>query len=274
MISWLRQLEDETDERIAFFQSKPVEERPSNYDPSLEVRIVKWKQYAIASFAQLYFDSYIQNATDAFDALTEDRHISDRAAEIERLFFSAYLSAHNTLETEIIEYESKRRGVTSKAVREQIKRADYDFARYAPIPDLARKLHHALENPPPEPVGTDFMLALATQMYGDYLATAAALKLRHGELGGRYDSDRGIYLYDNMSLLGHLIRAARSNALQSIHECERLTIPAVVAMGEFERAEFHREDREIDAIDVLVGYWKARLRAKTLLMLFGSDEPS
>jgi len=274
MISWLRQLEDETDERIAFFEAKPIEERPKNYDPTLEIRIVKWKQYAIASFAQLYFDSYIQNATDAFEALTDDRHISDRAAEIERLFFSAYLSAHNTLETEIIEHESRKRGVTTQAVWERIKKADYDFARYAPIPDLARKLHHALENPPPEPVGTDFMLALATQMYGDYLATASALKLRHGELGGRYDNEVGIYLYDNMSLLGHLIRSARSNALRSIQECERLGIPAVVAMSEFERAEFHREDREIDALDVLMGYWKARLRAKTLLMLFGSDDRS
>ena len=76
-----------------------------------------------------------------------------------------------------------------------------------------------------------------------------------------------IYGADNSTdFIKHMLRNARSAAVRNINECVKADIPCIAAICDFETAE--SSDTANDTFTALMSYWRASLYAKALLMSF------
>ena len=76
-----------------------------------------------------------------------------------------------------------------------------------------------------------------------------------------------IYGADNSTdFIKHMLRNARNAAVRNINECVKADIPCIAAICDFETAE--SSDTANDTFTALMSYWRASLYAKALLMSF------
>ena len=177
-----------------------------------------------------------------------------RAAEVERLFYSAACAADSVAWAN---FDS----VTGSADEGRKTAAQTEVQRHPIIGsavgmwELALDSHRMLQPDSEEkPTYRAYHLqaSLKAQIFSFSLSSAVLV----------------LYGPDNSSdFVSHLLRNARSAAIRNIDDCVKAGIPCLPAICDFEFAEASRNSNK-GAVFTLVSYWRASLYSKALLMSF------
>ena len=190
---------------------------------------------------------------------------------VERLFFSAYLAAHNTFTNDVVKQYARELNVSDAAALEAMRTSELSLASYTGTAPGLQVLHRSL-GAQADPQARRIAYAAAAHIYAAYLAQVSAHIVRWSELEPSLNAENELE-YGRTDLLNYLLRSARETALANIAQCKARGIPCVQPIADFELADFDRDNRLQDKVDTLSGYWTASLQAKVLLML-GAREVS
>jgi len=183
--------------------------------------------------------------------------------DVERLLYSAFRAADNSLFAGVIADYATTAKVTKEQCESVLLAADDTFASYSEVRGLLGSLQ-----PDSREEGQDKVLICAAHVYARAYATVSGLIFRWTDLDATINEEQKLR-YGRTDLLNHLLSSARQNALQAIAGCKDRGIPCIAAIDSFETAELERDDADTDKVTVLSNYWNASLQAKVLRMLFG-----
>ncbi len=185
-------------------------------------------------------------------ATLPNKKANKRAAEVERLFYSASYAADSVAEDNFTSAMSAQAG--RKNAEDEVKQNPY-FLPFLEMQKEARELHLQLQ-PDAEKKATcpEYHLQASLKAQVTTFTMASALLVMYGP-----DSTN--------DFVPHMLRNARSAAIRNINECINANIPCIAAIYDFEMAE-SATGRDKDTVAVLMAYWRASLYAKALLMSF------
>lgn len=227
----------------------------------------KGLQLLIAYAAKDGLEGYPEEVAGLSNTIAQVPLDTDRMLQVERLFYTAYASAHQVLETNIIEAVAAENGGSRQTAYATLMQADSSFAGHVPLPALAAQAHEKVQRLARDGKANGFLTALNAQCCANHLADIAGIVVRWTELDAELQADGGI-VYGRVSVLAYMLRTARENALLNIARCQRTGISCPAAIYHFERAECTRDDPSEDKVNALVSYWQASLQAQALRMLF------
>jgi Lon protease-like protein len=235
------------------------------FKKAIEAQVVKMKsmQLLLAALLSDYMKGYVENNARQARLLPKAK-FTGRPRTVERLFYSAWLTAHNTLEKGFIGAAAKAWGCTTDQAWWSIMQNDQSIAGYSPAARLTQDLHGKTLGGGTPP----FVTAVAAQSHLNAFADASGIVVRFMELDARLVEGKGLR-YGRTDLLSHLLATARNKAIASIMKCKKLGIPCVTPIAYLQYGDMTRDDPDSDKVAVLVSYWKASLQAKALIMLFG-----
>ena len=185
-------------------------------------------------------------------ATLPNKKANKRAAEVERLFYSASYAADSVAGDNFSSAMSAQAG--RKNAEDEVKRNPY-FLPFLEMQKHARELHLQLQ-PDAEKKATcpEYHLQASLKAQVTTFTMASALLVIYGP-----DSTN--------DFVPHMLRNARSAAIRNIKECIKANIPCIAAIYDFEMAE-SANGSDKDNVAVLMAYWRASLYAKALLMSF------
>lgn len=193
------------------------------------------------------------------------REMTGDVAATERLFFAAFMAAHNMFEKDVVRQAAQALNMGEQQVVAAMKQHDSSLVMYDTLSGGLRLFQRDLTAAGP----ARFERAVASHAYASALAMVAGLITRWNELDFDVEQADGLR-YGRTGLLNYMLNNAREAALAAIAECVKRDIPCVTAISFFEAGELTRDDRDTDSVDVLTSYWQAGLQAKAMLMLFGT----
>ena len=196
------------------------------------------------------------------------RNPTAHARRTENLFHTAALAIQGGLETMIAEAGNGTEDGPEK-VRQFLLTNDENYSIHNMNRLMMLNMHRLQENPA-KLQAPDYHLIASLFSQLDAMAMGSALLVKYGpELESNFDEEGSIN-YQNADFLQYLIRTARDRALVHIAECRNLDIPCPTPIADFQYAETHRDDNDVDKLhDVVQRYWRASLGAKALIMAFG-----
>lgn len=174
-----------------------------------------------------------------------------RAAEVERLFYSATYAAGSVA---VDNLKSSTAAAGKKNAEDEIRNNPY----YLPFREMhahAWETHQQLETDTENKASfPDYHLQASLKAQVTAFTMASALLIMYGA--------------DNSNdFVPHMLRNARNSAIRNINECVNANIPCVAAIYDFEIAE-SASGSDMDNASILMAYWRASLYAKALLMSF------
>jgi tetratricopeptide (TPR) repeat protein len=243
-------------------KSRESEKEKTNPE-ELEARF-RWRQLLVANLAADALDQCVPEAARLTSVLPDSKVSDDNVVPVERLFFSAFLSARDTFETNTVQSVADMKDTSRKVARQMMLAVDTKMASYSACWGI-ENLHY-LRQSTEDPEQARFLTVAATQVYATNLALITGLVTKWEELDISFDDD-GVK-YGRPDLLNYLITRAQEKALANIQECKNLGIPCIAPIGCVEDGDLSRDDKDVDKVDVLISYWKASLQAKAMTMLF------
>lgn len=198
-------------------------------------------------------------------------HMAADPVGVERLFFSAYLAAHNTFTNDVVKQYARELNVSDAVALEAMRTSELSLASYTGTAPGLQVLHRSL-GAQADPQARRIAYAAAAHIYAAYLAQVSAHIVRWSELEPSLNAENELE-YGRTDLLNYLLRSARETALANIAQCKGRGIPCVQPIADFELADFDRDDQLQDKVNTLSGYWTASLQAKVLLMLGAREVP-
>lgn len=182
-------------------------------------------------------------------------HANKRAAEVERLFYSASFAADS------VAGQNFQSALAASAERGDKNTVESELKRNPLISSMlemqnhAQYCHHKLQpDAEKKPTDVPYHLQASLKAQISSFAFASAVLVMYGP-----DDSSDFFL--------HLMRNARNAAIRNINDCVKAGIPCVAAICDFELAEAARNSNK-DAVHTLVAYWRASLYSKALLMSF------
>jgi hypothetical protein len=189
----------------------------------------------------------------------------------QRLFASAYQAAQHSFETDVVRTAADALQVPPEQALRAMAQRDESLRLYASYADVLQDFSQAAASHAAAGSGNArTQAAVLAYVDANALSRVSGVITRWSALDLSFDPS-GHLVYRRTDLLNYLLRRARANALACIGQCSRGGIPCPAPLLAFERAEFGRDDNQIDKVDVLADYWDASLQAKVLLMLFQPD---
>jgi len=198
------------------------------------------------------------------------RAVTDSAAAVERLFYSAHLAVDNSFEHDVVRVAAAEAKISHDQALSSLAANDVTLAMHHRSTAAARRLHDALPSLG-DPARRRFATAVSTHVQAECLAISSGLMTKWNQLDAEI-TEEGAFRYGRTDLLNHLMTFARENALEAIDECRRREIPCLQPIAYVESGDLSRDDIETDKVDVLTAYWSASLQAKVLLMLCGDTK--
>lgn len=180
-----------------------------------------------------------------------NKKANKRAAEVERLFYSA---THAAGFVAVDNLKSSTAAAGKKNAEDEIRNNPY-FLPFLEMQAHAwethQQLEHGTENKASFP---DYHLQASLKAQVTTFTMASALLITYGP--DKFND-----------FIPHMLRNARNSAIRNINECVNANIPCVSAICDFEMAE-SASGSDMDDKAVLMAYWRASLYAKALLMSF------
>ena len=175
-----------------------------------------------------------------------------RAAEVERLFFSAaaaagFVAVDNVGFCMQVAKDKKR-------AAENLKWDPY-YHHAVQMQYFSGNCHNQLKLDADKPASNpEYHLQASLKAQISAFCMSSAVSLLYGPDGTN-------------DFIPHMIRNARRAAIRNINECVKANIPCIAAICDFEVAE-SKSGNKSEQIDVLKAYWRASLYSKALLMSF------
>ena len=182
-------------------------------------------------------------------------HANKRAAEVERLFYSASCAADSVAGQN---FQSALAAVADgghkNTAESELKRNPL-ISSMLEMQNQALSCHHMLQPDADEkPTNMQYHLQASLKAQISSFTLASAMLVMYG-------ADQ------SSDFISHLLRNARSAAIRNINDCVTAGIPCLTAICDFELAEASRNSNK-GAVFTLVSYWRASLYSKALLMSF------
>ena len=182
-------------------------------------------------------------------------HANKRAAEVERLFYSAACAADS------VAGQNFQSALAASADGGRNDAAEAELMRNPLLSSMiemqnhAQYCHHMLQPDAEEkPTNIPYHLQASLKAQISSFALASAMLVMYG-------ADQ------SSDFISHLLRNARSAAIRNINDCVTSGIPCLTAICDFELAEASRNSSK-GPVFTLVEYWRASLYSKALLMSF------
>ena len=184
------------------------------------------------------------------------------AAHVEELFHAAGVAAASVANEHIGDRIRSNPNRANAQKFQQNLQNNLIFNTYKRVNLYATYCHYLLD---PEiskkaPASPAYHLQATIKLQVNNFAMAAASMVLFGpDLGA------------NSNFLSHLLRNARTTAINNISECSDAGIPCLAAIYDFGMAEIAHLTGDTDA-DRLINYWRAALYAKALMMSFKPEK--
>ena len=254
---------------------------PVNLDPALrgKIKVLLMKRPPVETVntsSQKELEAYWRTEIDLlrllFLATENDDALSDflgrlgkalpalqqnkRAAEVERLFYSASCAADS------VAGQNFQSAISASADGGRKKRTvESEFWDNPVLYSLLEMQNHAqychsLLQPDSEkkPTSPSYHLQVSLKSQVSSFALASAMLVMYG-------ADQ------SSDFISHMVRNARRAAIRNINDCVKAGIPCLSAICDFELADASRNSNK-GAVFTLVAYWRASLYSKALLMSF------
>jgi len=257
-------LQGEADELASKLKSLDAKDEEKRQDMSAQLLTFKSLQLWLAHLTQIT----TAEAPEDAKGIAETVPISTIRMEegcAERLFFSAHLAARNSFLRDVVKDPAEEHGATEDNAIATMCQYDTTMTCYQWTAAAGHELHRALAKLK-EGASQRFTRAAAAHVHARNLATVSGLIMRWSILDPSLDDEDEIS-YGRTDLLNDLLNTAHETALANIAACKERGLTCIQAISDFEDAEMGRDDKENDKVTVLVGYWKASLEAKLLMMI-------